>query len=230
MAVTGKTVRTKALSTKSGRSVTVSVIRPEPTLDNIRELRRVSDRWDDDAELIRDEQQQHRAYFAGYVAFEAAVKLLVQLDGNEGCCVLVAQDERGEVLGVATYRPEADGISWYLENLALAPRQQHNPLNADPIRGIGTSLLGVIAQDVCDGACHRLWLRTLDQKAEQFWKGRGFHNTTEPLHLEAREVAALKEELSHSHPDRPDEDDIPFALVLERWRAVEKPAIAAKIF
>lgn len=221
--VSGATARTKALSTVGGRTVTVAAVRPEGTLENIRQLRAASDRWHEDAALISDPRAQRRAFFASSVAFKGGMRLA---DGS--CCVLVAQEEpAGEILGVAVYR--SDGGSWWLDDMALAPRRQANELNADPVRGIGTVMLGVIADDVATGACSRLQLKTLDAQAEEFWRGRGFHNTTEPLHMACPEVRDLARELASSHPDRPDEGDVPFAGDHERWREVEVPGTLARL-
>ncbi len=221
--IAGETRREKSLSTAGGRSVAVKVVRPEPTVENIRRLREVSDLWDAQAGAIKDDgRAQRRAYFAASVAFTAARML-----ETPSCCVLVAEDAvSGEVLGVGTYRLDPDG-RWYLDNVTVSPANQPGR-GRDQVRGVGTALLGVIANDVSARQCSDLRLYTLDRQAEEFWRNRGFHNTEEPLHMSCTEVTELARELSSSHPDEPDQGDVVLAVPEDVGGALP-PAVAALI-
>jgi len=221
--VTGKVRRTKTLSSARGRSVTVEVVEPEPTVENIRELRSVSDRWQEQAVLVRDARAQGRAFFAASAAFEVADKLQ-----TSSCCVLVARDQAtSEVLAVATYRRNQG--PWHLDNLTVSPDNQPGGEGRDQIRGIGTLMVGEIAEDVSSRQCVELRLFALDQEAEEFWRRRGFHNTIQPLFLSCPEVRELARELASSHPDRPDEGDVALVGDLVRWKQVEVPATRARL-
>ena len=223
MVVKGKVRRTKVLSSARGRQVTVEVVEPEASTENIRALREVSDRWHKDAIAITEGRAQGRAFFAASVAFEAADKLQ-----TPSCCVLVARDQAtGEVLGVGTYRPNQG--PWHLDNLTVSPANQPGGEGRDQIRGIGTLMVGEIAEDVASRMCSELRLFALDREAEEFWRNRGFHNTIAPLRLSCPEVRDLARELASSHPDRPDEGDVVLAGDLDRWRQVEMPAALAKL-
>lgn len=221
--VTGKVRRTKTLSSARGRAVTVDVVEPEPTVENIRELRGVSDRWQEQAILVRDARAQGRAFFAASAAFEAAAKLQAP-----SCCVLVVRDQATtEVLAVATYRSNQG--PWHLDNLTVSPANQPGGEGRDQIRGIGTLMVGEIAEDVSSRRCAELRLFALDREAEDFWRNRGFHNTIAPLRLSCPEVRDLARELASSHPDRPDQGDVALAGDRSRWRQVEVPAVLARL-
>lgn len=221
--VTGALRRSKGLTSSKGRSATVEVLEPEAKLENIRELREVSDRWHREASGVQDGRAQRRAFFAASVAFEAAEKLV-----TPSCCVLVARDAAtGEVLAVATYRPNSG--PWHLDNLTTSPANQPGGAGRDQIRGIGTMMLREIAEDVSSRQCSELRLFALDAQAEEFWRGRGFHNTLQPLRLSCTEVRELARELAMSHPDRPDAGDVALAGDVDRWRAVEIPATLARL-
>ena len=221
--VTGRVRRSKTLSTARGRPVTVNVVEPEQTVENVRELRAVSDRWDVQAPLVRDARAQGRAFFAASAAFDAASKLQTR-----DCCVLVARgQDSGEILSVATYRPNQG--PWHLDSLAVSPDNQPGGEGRDQIRGIGTLMVGEIAEDVSSRNCAELRLFALDREAEEFWRRRGFHNTIQPLFLSCPEVRELARELASSHPDRPDEGEVAMAGDRNRWRQVEVPATRARL-
>ena len=222
--VTGDIALTKELTSARGRRVRVAVVRPEENAENIRELRQVSARWFDQARSITDGRVQRRAFFAASVAFEAAQDLL-----GGHCCVAVAQDvESSEVLGIVTYRPDAGG--WWIDNLTTAPENQPGGKGRDQVRGIGSTLLRVVAEQIGgDPACTSLRLQALDEEAEAFWERRGFHNRVGPLKMTCPEVRDLARELSTSHPDEPDAGDLAAACDMDRWRAVEVPAALGRM-
>lgn len=221
--ISGRLRRPKLLISTKGRQVMVEIVEPEPTVENIRELRAVSDRWHEQAKQVEGGRAQRRAYFAASVAFAAAEKLLTPT-----CCVLVARETAsGEILGIATYRPDTG--PWFIDNLTVSPANQPGGKSRDQIRGIGTLMVGVIAEDVSTRQCTDLHLYALDEQAEAFWHGRGFHNTTQPLRMSCPEVRELARELATSHPDRPDEGDAALAGEIGRWRQIEVPAALAKL-
>ena len=221
--VTGALRRSKVLASAKGRQVTVEVVEPENKVENVRELRAVSDRWHQEALATQGPRSQERAFFAASVAFTAAEMML-----TPSCCVLVARDgATGEVLAVATYRPNQG--PWHLDNLTVSPANQPGGAGRDQIRGIGTMMVGEIAEDVSSRQCSELRLFALDAQAEEFWRARGFHNTIQPLRLSCPEVRDLARELATSHPDRPDEGDVAMAGDVERWREVEVPAALARL-
>lgn len=226
--LTGEVCRRKSLQTAGGRTVEIAVLKPAPTLENIELLRKASDTWDSLAGRVSDPFQQRRAYFAASVVFLVGTRLAHEYGvGTPRCCYIVAIDEStGEVLGAATYDQRRG--SWHLDNMAISPKHQHNNLDPDPIRGIGITMLSVIANDVRQTACTNIYLETLDDRAAAFWKARGFHDTTEPLHLTCPEVNKLADEL-WPH-DQPDQGDTPFAVTPQDWRDVEVPARKALVY
>jgi hypothetical protein len=228
--IDGEVCRRKVLKTASGRAVNVAVVKPAATIANITRMRETSEEWNAQAGQLRDGREQRRAYFAASVPFIVGSRLAHEYGLHQPrCCYLLAVDEdSGTVLGAATYQ-QKNG-QWELSNLAVGPKNQHNPLNTDPVRGIATSILGVLTDDVRRTSCSTLKLQALDAKAEAFWHGRGFHNTTGPLHLTCPEVTALAEELSHSHPDLPDQGDAPFAVTPEEWDEVELAPVKGLVY
>jgi len=189
-----------------GRCITITILAPDPTPENIRELSTTARRWK--AQGIRltgkgENTGGYRAVFAGDVAFAAADGLRAH-----ACCVLAAQDQLDLVRGLILFFLHSDGSKWEIPFATVDPDNQGGSLNRDPYRGIGTELLGAAVADMSTTACTRLELETLDGAAEEFWRRRGFHNTTEPLHMTCPEMRALAARLAHTETDDPLAGDV----------------------
>ena len=77
----------------------------------------------------------------------------------------VAKDEKGSILGLATYK-------------LTPPLCELVTLNADPpSRGVGTALVSAVITAARQAKCTRLWLITTNDSvnAQAFYQKRGFH-------------------------------------------------------
>lgn len=224
--IAGQLVRTKSLSTIRGRAVTVRIIRPDFTEVNIQELVRLSEEWQEQALATARTRQDIgdaavHALFASDVAFIAASGLQAKQ-----CCILVALDFSDKIVGLSLYRLDPRAQVWLIDFHTTSPENQPGYPSEDKIRGIGTTLLGVAAEDMISQNCTQVQLYALDSDSERFWRNRGFHNTQEPLRMSCTETQALAQELSTSHPDDPQKGDEPFAGEKARLAAVTPPRFA----
>lgn len=205
--LTGEPCRVRQLMTTCGRPVTLTVLRPAPTEANRAELLAASHRWRAEAKALpATSDGKHRAFFASDVAFLAGSAVPTPLANH---FILAAQDEAGTLRGLALYRLEERGV-WELDLLTTDPENQGGNPNPCPIRGIGSEMLGTIAADMVARQCSSVELEPLDPAAERFWRARGFHNSTKPLHLTCPEMQALALRFANSPHDDPSAGDAPY--------------------
>ena len=213
--LTGTVLRTRTLMTKSGRPVVIRIVRPDQTVSNTAALANASHQWRREGLALPPGDPQVRALFASDVAFLAAG----QLGRCPPYCILVAEQADGTIRGATLYRMEDNG-TWQWDLMTTDPANQGGGANPDPIRGIGSELVGAAAADMAQRNCSKVELEALDSAAERYWRARGFHNTKEPLHMTCPELRTLATVLACSPPDRPDEGDVVGADSLSLRRRV----------
>lgn len=206
--LTGTTLRVRQLSDSCGDVHTVTILRPAATDANRKAFLDAERIWRDRARAIphSDVDASYRAYFAVDVAFLAAA---TTRDVPEDEYIVAAVDERGAVVGISIFRLE-DGV-WHLLLHTVDPRFQGGSAAECQIRGIGSELLGADAALMNERLCTRVELEPLDAKAEAYWRSRGFHNSTAPLHLTCPELRTLEAAYAHTPHDDADQlaDDPP---------------------
>lgn len=194
--VTGTTHRVRQLSSAKGRTVTLTVLRPEDTPANRAALRNVERTWRAQARtLIGHPLAMERAHFAVDVAYLASIWLSSR-------CILIGQDQAGAVLAVAIYEQEPGG--WHLAFLTTDPANQGGNPNPDKIRGIGAEMLGAMAQDMATTTCGKVRLEPKDDKAASFWRHMGFHGPDSALSMTCPEVEQLAARLRNTPHEDPD--------------------------
>ena len=195
--VTGATLRSKVLRDARGGVVVVRVVRPDYTEGNRTALLTTEKMWAAEAKRLPvGSEAAKRAKFASDVAFLGAQTLIRPLADHY---ILVAVDDLGTVRGLSMYRLDAG--TWHLDLHTVAPRDQGGNPNPNPVRGIGSELLGAATADMAARVCSRVELEPLDAKAERYWRSRGFHNTVEPLHLSCPELQRLAATYAHTPTD-----------------------------
>ena len=207
--IAGPVLRTRALTTTGGRAVTLRVIRPEPTRENIQALRGVSDLWTAEARRYppRDHQAALHAYFAADVAFLAASALVVRKTGRDTENVLVAVDDKDQVLGVTVYSWHPRRQVWELALQTTRPQDQPSSPNPDKVRGIGAELTGETLHQMNEQQCATVELECLDEAACAHWRRVGFMGATEPLHMTCSEAQLAARRYAHTPHDDPSRGD-----------------------
>ncbi len=215
--LTGSVARTRDLESKNGTKLQVEILHPAFTEDNKESLSLTSRIWQREARQIQAvaPEASRRAYFASDVAFLASVNL-------DECCVLCAQDQFERILGVMMYAFGKQDQRWHLDFLTAWPDNQPGYPYGDPIRGVGMELLGAGVADMTSKNCTTIDLETLDSEAERFWRARGWHNSTEPLHLTCPEARDLAVRLAHTEKEDPEKEWM-FAGRKDRLRKVHSP-------
>ena len=215
--ITGTVKRVRELPTKSGKQLTVEIVTPANTPENQKTLADLSRIWQRMARRVQADypDQARRAYFASDVAYLAAANL-------DECCVLIAQDQLDRILGIIMYAYSDHDQRWHLDFLTAWPQNQPGWPGADPVRGVGMELLGEAVADMTSRQCTTIDLETLDREAEAFWRARGWHNTTEPLHLTCQEAQGLAVRLAHTEKEDPEREWV-FAGRQARIRRVHSP-------
>lgn len=230
--ITGTVRARRTLSSPDGTTANVAIVAPDPTPANAHALTVIGFLWLDQSEAADEDlgplsDEAFRAYFASTAAFLAANRLTAN-----ACCVLVAQDEAtDEVLGVAVYTP-AEG-DWYIDDFTVSPRNQPGFPAGVQLRGIGSAMLGVIAEDIDrQPTCTSASLLPLDDAAERFWTARGFHRTDpqDRLRLTCTEVHQIAARNAAAGPDCPDHGDCVCAGSFRQHQMAATPRVAARVY
>lgn len=230
--ITGTVRARRTLASPDGTTADIAIVAPDPTPANKRALTVIGFLWLDQSEAADEDlgplsDQAFRAYFASTAAFLAAERLT-----DNACCVLVAEDEdTGEVVGVAVYTPgEGD---WYIDDFTVSPRNQPGFPAGVQLRGIGSALLAVIAEDIDrQPTCTSASLLPLDEAAERFWTARGFHRTDprDRLRLTCEEVHEIAARNAAAGPDCPDHGDCVSAGSLRQHQVAATPRVAGRVY
>ena len=178
-AISGEVLETFELSDGAGEDFPIQIVRPTPDAEQMRALREASDRWLDiardfvrraDADQV-ERDVARRAVFGSEVLFFAAS----QLRNEDRAGVLIATSE-GDPVGAALYfvRGDVGTLAWVaVHPLFLAG----SPLElSQAVRGIGSSLTCVAAQQMAAAGATTIRLSALDDAAEAFWRSRGFED------------------------------------------------------
>lgn len=205
--ISGQRETTATLTSAKGRQVLLEVITPNATPDNLRQFRAAADEWDrlgDTLDAAGQGRQAIRAWFASDTVFEVG-----EWASARRCCFLVAVDAtRGDILGATIYSP--DSGHWWIHQFTVSPDNQPGSANQDQVRGIGSTMLGVIADQVAnDPGCVELNLFALDEDAARFWQARGFRSAGPgiPYKLTCPETKQLAAKVRAAGVDRPDQGD-----------------------
>ncbi|KKL16155.1 hypothetical protein LCGC14_2498430 [marine sediment metagenome] len=227
--ITGTIHETLALTTPSGRSVTVQILTPDGTLPNATEIRKQEQEWE--AKATAYEQQRldpmliNRSHFAAEVLFLAAQGVQQKHPG-----ILLSQDLAGRILGVLLYTlPDPPRRTrGTISLMAIDPTYLAGSPGSDQLRGIGTTLTMVVGQIFVARDVPEVCLHPLDEAAHRFWQGRGFPPRTPggPACIRGPvEVAQLAARCGHEHPDLPDQGDSLFVGSFEATERVRLPRL-----
>jgi hypothetical protein len=205
--LTGKTLRTRTLQSAAGLPVEITILQPDaPNQANRDALFATSFRWTEDAKRLiasGDYDASRRAHFASDVAYIAASGIL-SFPFPDTNYLLVAQDSAGNVRGLMMFR--LDDQTWELDLLTTDPQDQGGNPNTDPVRGIGSELLGAGTDLMNARLCTQVRLEPLDERAEQYWRGRGFTPVagSDYFQISCPELQALAARYAHSPHDDTD--------------------------
>lgn len=226
--ITGQALGDGYASTASGMRVHYRLVKPDkPSLG---ELAQESKRWQQLAAQYRamprlPKGMARRASFADEVLATVGVNTL-----KGTCCNLIAQADDGRVLG-AVYFHDQSPTEGYLDLVAVAPDQIPGAPNPAPLRGVGTGMVAAVAQEHIRKGATRIYLKPLDDEAEAFWKGRGFHACPPPewrLCAEGPEIRALVA-ACELRPDCGDTGDCVSCGLPATTEAVRVPALRASM-
>ena len=222
----------RTLQSPAGETADIAIIAADPTPANAALLTRIGLLWLDQSEaadsfLGPKSDEAYRAYFASTAAFLAADRTT-----NNKCCVLVAQDERtDEVVGVAVYTPGPG--DWYINDFTVSPRNQPDFPARVQLRGVGSFMLGEIAEDVDrQPTCTSLSLLPLDEAAEAFWTSRGFHRADprDELRMTCEEVDEIAERNRQAGDDCPDAGHCVSAGNVAEHRRAATPRVSERVY
>lgn len=111
---------------------------------------------------------QQRALFATQV-----IGLARYFIEHSICCIGVVQAYDGRILGVVNYGYlGGDRLSINLQ--AIDPQHLPGSPNLYPLRGIGTALLAMVAEEAVRSKVTEIILHPLDSEAARFWEAKGF--------------------------------------------------------
>ncbi len=209
--LTGTTQRVRVLSDSCGGTHVITILTPDATPANRSSLFASEKLWTQQAESLPPDELDatRRAYFARDVAYIAAATIVANEPDET---IVAAQDSTGALRGLSIYRFE-DGI-FHLLLHTTSPRDQGGNPSTCQTRGIGSELLGADADLMLSKLCTRVELEPLDAAAERYWRSRGFHNGTAPLHLSCPELVQLG--LIYANSPRDDADQLVDCLPIRR--------------
>jgi len=170
--LTGQTLRVKPLHDSCGASHTITVLLPEATQANSRALTATERAWTVQT-AAQPAEQRHRGQLAVDTALLAAMAVTRPRDGYY---IVAAQDETGTVRGLSlfTFTPTPAPGVWELDLHVVSPHDQLGSPKDCVTRGIGSEMLGADMAIMTSRACTRTELHPLDEKADRFWRARGF--------------------------------------------------------
>ncbi len=204
MTLTGTTLRTKVLRDTCGASHTFAILLPEPTQANASALTATERSWAAQT-AAQPPEQRHRGQLAVDTALLAAMAVTRPSPDRY---IVAAQDETGTVRGLSlfTFETSPPPSRWELDLHVVSPRDQLGSPKDCVTRGIGSEMLGADMAIMTSRACTRTELHPLDEKADRFWRARGFSPDGPPdeLGLSCPGMTALAAAYAHSPTD--DED------------------------
>jgi hypothetical protein len=215
--VIGQQLREATLTTPSGRTVHMRVLRPKYALQNVRELAATYQLWRRQAKAIEHSHPDaaFHAQFAAEVARIAAERLLDFSEQPRHLLVVGVDDSDAalawaNVLGINTAYWVPDEQVWYMAVGTTRPVDQPGYPNPDQVRGIGLELVGALVALMNQDVCAPVTLEPLDAGARRFWAARGFHDAGEEMRMTCPESRTLQATLAHSDHDDPQRGDAPF--------------------
>ncbi len=207
MALTGTTLRTRALTDRCSAPHTITILEPSPIAANRSALLASEKQWKREADT-QPAGQRRRAEFAADVAFIAAGTLLELPPDSH---VIAAQDETGKLRGVSIFHYDPGKQNWHLGLHTVGPLDQGGATSECPLRGVGSEMLGADADVMASRLCTTVTLTPLDDKARAFWMRRGFTPSgRSDLSLSCPGLETLRTTYAHSPTDDEDQccDDL----------------------
>jgi len=175
MPITGKILGTGVARAPVGAPVVYEIIAPTYSIANLGVLAMETTRWQ--SELTQFEnlfrsgtlpiEIVKRAKFGTEVL--ATVAEFMRL---EVCCVVIVQDDYGNLLAVATYA--SFNKEGHLNHQVIEPRHLAGSPGTGQLRGIGTALTAAISRQILKGGGETVYLHPFDPVAARFWMNRGF--------------------------------------------------------
>jgi L-amino acid N-acyltransferase YncA len=228
MPLTGAPCRQKTLSDACGKVHCITIVQPAATADNKRVLLATEKLWRA-YQRTQPVEQWMRSRLAIDTAFIAANALPRQGTERADYHILVAQDEAGEVRGIATFDYFVERQAWELFLLTVSPQDQGGSLERCQIRGIGSELLGATLDVMTAKHCTAVELSPLDEKARGFWERRGFRLTgddpSKPWVMQCPAMQAFAMRYAQSPTD--DEDLLVDDLTRRQHVSIEARALSA---
>lgn len=157
-----------------GQRVGFTLVKLVKSVPSLQTLAAENKRWRETAASLRPKGHAiaTRAQFADDVMAVAIENTRLGVGD-----VIAAQETAGSgrLLGIATYIVDAKKRAGYLGLLATAPEFVPGAMPpASQLRGIGTSLVAAVSQDMLSRGVETVFLHPLDHEASRFWGGRGF--------------------------------------------------------
>ena len=170
MALTGTTLRSKALSDACGASHTITVLKADKTPANRSALLALERTWRTQTQA-QPPDQRHRGQL-GVDTTAIAAGLIAQPNPDE--YIVAAQDETGTIRGLSLFYFVPTSGVWHLGLHVVQPSDQLGASSACTLRGVGSEMLGADMALMTSRACTVTELEPLDAKAASFWRARGF--------------------------------------------------------
>ena len=228
--MTGRVLRSLTLTSASGRSVPVRLLRPDYSAANQTELVRTWLRWRTQAKALEASHPDAaiHAAFASEVAWLAALRLRAFADEPREILIVAVGDVGDEVLGLNTAYWVPDEQAWYMAVGTTRPADQPGNPNPDQVRGIGSAVVGALVGEMNAIVCAPVTLKPLDEEAHRFWAARGFHDVSVPggeMAMTCPESRELQRRLAGAPPDCPDQGD---CTATDESRRVPRPPRRAR--
>lgn len=181
--IAGAVLSTADLCRGDDKPFHVRVVDAAHTPENVAALRGQLTLW---GALVADYARRNRertlttetlvhARFAESVLFRAAALLTTQPAIRADHVLLACCVKDDEVVGVLIFKVE--GGRGYLDWATVHPRYLVGAPTpaAEQVAGIGTSLVCAAGEAMEQAGARSVQLDPLDEEAERFWEGRGFH-------------------------------------------------------
>lgn len=170
--IQGETVGTRSVTTTSSRPLTIRVIRPTSSADNVKAVAATIADWQDLARTYERSgvppKVPSHAHFAADTLFIAAKEMRVNPEN-----VLIAVSD-GTIEGASVYNVKGD--EGHISVFTTSPRNQPE-VPGERTRGVGSALLDNTVQQMRAKGAQRVTLRPLDLHADRFWRRKGFNSS-----------------------------------------------------
>ncbi len=197
----GTVLRTKVLTDTCGKRHDISIIQVSRTPANRTALIQGQRDWLDQAQR-QPPEVRYRGTFAADTAAIAAGEIR---NPDPNIYIVAAQDETGKLRGLSLFRLRPDTGSWYLGLHTVQPADQLGATTgACVLRGVGSEMLGADMALMTSRVCSRTELEPLDDRAEAFWRARGFVPAGDGLALSCPGMQGLAAAYAHSPTDDQD--------------------------